>query len=110
MPSIFFIWSIIIITIRVYLFANIYIRHENKKKEFYSLMFLFVFSILLLASGRNLLTLLIGWDGLGLSSFFLVVFYKTSNPLSAGFITFLTNRLGDGFILITLVGLSYLPS
>ena len=43
---------------------------------------------------------LLGWDGLGLTSFLLVVYYQSSHSLGAGLITVLTNRLGDvGLIL-----------
>jgi NADH:ubiquinone oxidoreductase subunit 5 (subunit L)/multisubunit Na+/H+ antiporter MnhA subunit len=48
----------------------------------------------------NLLTVLLGWDGLGFTSFLLVIYYQNSYSLGAGLITVFTNRLGDvGLIL-----------
>jgi NADH-ubiquinone oxidoreductase chain 5 len=46
------------------------------------------------------MALLIGWDGLGLVSFLLVIHYQTPNALGAGIITILSNRVGDAFLLL----------
>lgn len=69
-------------------------------KRFALLVVLFVVSINLLIYSSNLVVVLIGWDGLGLTSFLLVVYYQNSYSLGAGLITVLTNRIGDvGLIL-----------
>lgn len=48
---------------------------------------------------------LIGWEGLGFSSYFLVVFLRTRGGLGGAIQTILTNRLGD-IGLLCAIGLS----
>lgn len=62
----------------------------------------FVASIVCLVFIPNFFTLLIGWDGLGLTSFLLVIYYQSRNRLYAGIITAITNRVGDVLILCCL--------
>jgi NADH-ubiquinone oxidoreductase chain 5 len=47
----------------------------------------------------NLLRLILGWDGLGVTSYLLVRFYRSEKSFNARILTVLTNRLGDVAIL-----------
>lgn len=51
----------------------------------------------------HFLFLLIGWDGLGLTRFLLVIYYLSDSSWAAGMKTFLINRIGDRFFIICLV-------
>ena len=73
--------------------------------RFRLILILFVASILVLILRPNLISILLGWDGLGLSSYLLVVYYNSAKSYNAGIITALTNRVGDGLI-ISAVGLA----
>jgi NADH:ubiquinone oxidoreductase subunit 5 (subunit L)/multisubunit Na+/H+ antiporter MnhA subunit len=70
---------------------------EKNITGFLILLFIFITSILFLIFSPNFFFLLLGWDGLGVSSYFLVVFYKNYSRSVAGIVTFLVNRFGDIF-------------
>lgn len=71
-------------------------------------MLAFVGSMVVLVFINTLFGALVGWDGLGITSFLLVIFFKSRKTLGSGMITALTNRIGDAFLLV-LLGLSFLP-
>ena len=93
---------VLFISANVLRFAITYIAHENFNLRFIILVLLFVLSINLLIFIPNLIVLLIGWDGLGLIRFLLVIFYQNNKSLRAGIITALTNRLGDAILLLAI--------
>lgn len=75
---------------------------EPIKTSFAFVVFLFVISMIFLIVRPNLLRVILGWDGLGLVSFLLVVYYSNFKSFGAGIITCLRNRIGDGAILIAI--------
>lgn len=76
---------------------------ELNMSRFIFLLLAFVTSIGLLIFSPNLVRLLLGWDGLGLVSYCLVIFYQNYKSLNAGILTVLSNRVGDVFILAAIV-------
>lgn len=70
--------------------------------RFIILVLLFVFSIILLIIRPNIIRILLGWDGLGLVSYCLVIYYQNLKSYNAGILTALRNRIGDVFILIAI--------
>lgn len=77
-------------------------RGEILKNSFAFVVFLFVVSIAFLIISPNFLRVILGWDGLGLVSFLLVVYYSNYKSYGAGIITCLRNRIGDGAILVAM--------
>ncbi len=79
----------------------------SKSTYFLWLTVIFVLSMLFVISMSNLFFAMLGWDGLGLISFFLIVYYQNQSSIVSGVFTLLINRLGDGFFLFRLVLLFY---
>lgn len=94
-----FISSIVIFYREEYMFGDLTIN------RFILLVVIFVLSIILLIISPNLISILLGWDGLGLVSYCLVIYYQNVKSFNAGILTVLTNRIGDVALLISIVWL-----
>lgn len=94
--------TVLFIAANVIRFSNIYIKDDPYINRFTALVILFVASINILIFIPHFMALLLGWDGLGITSFILVVYYQNPKSLAAGIITALTNRIGDVLILISI--------
>jgi NADH-quinone oxidoreductase subunit L len=84
----------------IHLYSIGYMHGDPKFSKFFLYLNLFVFSMLMLVLGDNLLLTFLGWEGVGACSYFLIAFWfsKDANA-SAGKKAFVTNRIGDwGFM------------
>jgi NADH-quinone oxidoreductase subunit L len=73
-----------------------YMHAENEERRYFAYMALFVFSMLLLVMGGNLLLLLAGWGMVGLSSYLLIGFYQEKqSAIAAAKKAFVMNAFGD---------------
>jgi len=97
-----FISTVLTIATSVIQFAKTYIQHDKTCDRFIILVLLFVISIIFLILFPHTIILLLGWDGLGITSFVLVIYYNNPKRLGAGIITALTNRIGDVMLLVTI--------
>ena len=95
-----FSFTVLFISSNVINFSNYYIQDEVFIKRFVHLVLLFVLSINFLIFIPHIIGLLLGWDGLGITSFVLVIYYQNYKSLAAGIITALRNRVGDVIILL----------
>uniref|UniRef100_A0AAU7YSF6 NADH-ubiquinone oxidoreductase chain 5 n=1 Tax=Haematopinus quadripertusus TaxID=1453187 RepID=A0AAU7YSF6_9NEOP len=93
-----FLFTVFVVSFLVFSYSQSYLS-ENYNK-FIILLFLFVMSMCLLCLSSSLFWILMGWDGLGLTSFCLILFYQNWNSFNSGLITFLINRLGDMFLIV----------
>ncbi len=85
----------------IHVYSTGYMGHEGGYYRFFGYLNLFMFSMLTLILGNNLLLLFVGWEGVGLCSYLLIGFYFLRKSASdAGKKAFIVNRIGDaGFIL-----------
>lgn len=105
-----FLVTVLLIALSVKFFSAYYLQGIVLSAQFHITLGVFVLSILALILRPNLITLILGWDGLGISSYLLVIFYKRTKSLNAGLLTGISNRVGDGLILIVLSGFYVCPS
>ncbi|APQ10789.1 NADH-quinone oxidoreductase subunit L [Pseudomonas oryzihabitans] len=83
----------------IHLFASWYMRGEEGYSRFFAYTNLFVFSMLLLVLGDNLLLLYFGWEGVGLCSYLLIGFYYSERANgNAALKAFIVTRVGDVFM------------
>lgn len=94
--------TVLFISANVIYFASTYIEGDKFNQRFRHTVLLFVASMNLLIFIPNLICLLLGWDGLGIVSFVLVIYYQNPKSLAAGIITALINRVGDVIILLSI--------
>ena len=106
--SYYFLFLVRLISGSVIIFSTRYIIREKFFSRFIMLVFFFVISIYLLILSPNLISLLLGWDGLGVTSYLLVIFYQSNKSYNAGILTAITNRLGDVGLLISISMLLFL--
>ena len=102
-----FLRVVSLISIFVIIYSLYYIEGEFNNSRFIFILFSFVFSIFLLIIRPNIIRLILGWDGLGLSSYALVIFYQNERSANSGIITVLRNRIGDATILLAIGWILY---
>nr|WPO01470.1 NADH dehydrogenase subunit 5 [Eocanthecona thomsoni] len=98
--SLLFMGSVLLISSMVILYSNTYMLNDVFKVRFLYIVLLFVLSMMFLIISPNLISILLGWDGLGLVSYCLVIYYQNYKSYNAGMLTILSNRIGDVSILI----------
>nr|YP_009155108.1 NADH dehydrogenase subunit 5 [Spoladea recurvalis]AII03052.1 NADH dehydrogenase subunit 5 [Spoladea recurvalis] len=100
--SLLFMMFVLLISSVVIYYSKSYMSSELNLNRFIILVLLFVFSMILLIISPNIISILLGWDGLGLVSYCLVIYYQNMKSYNAGMLTALSNRIGDVFILMVI--------
>ncbi len=85
----------------IHLYSIGYMEHDPQFPKFFVYLNLFVASMLLLVLGSNLVMTFLGWEGVGVCSYFLIAFwFDRPSAASAGKKAMIFNRIGDaGFLL-----------
>nr|YP_009185912.1 NADH dehydrogenase subunit 5 [Oxypoda acuminata]ALO70803.1 NADH dehydrogenase subunit 5 [Oxypoda acuminata] len=100
--SLLFMSFVLYISSMVIYYSNEYMMGDNNLNRFILLVVMFVLSMMLLIISPNLISILLGWDGLGLVSYCLVIYYQNIKSYNAGMLTALTNRIGDVALLLSI--------
>ncbi len=85
----------------IHVYSIGYMGHEGGYYRFFGYLNLFMFSMLVLVLADNYLMMFVGWEGVGLCSYFLIGFYFLRKSASdAGKKAFVVNRIGDAAFLL----------
>ncbi len=85
----------------IHIYSYGYMHDDRDFPRYFTYLNLFVFFMLILVSANNFLLMFVGWEGVGLCSYFLIGFwYEKKSASDAGKKAFIVNRIGDyGFLL-----------
>ena len=88
----------------IHVYAVGYMQEEFSYYRFFAYFNLFVSAMLLLVMGNNFLLMFIGWEGVGLCSYFLIGYYfEKKSACDAGTKAFIVNRIGDFAFLLAIM-------
>ncbi len=92
----------------IHLYSISYMHDDDNMHKFFAYLNLFVFFMITLVVGSNLLVMFIGWEGVGLCSYLLIGFwYKNQDYNNAAKKAFIMNRIGDLGFLVGMFILAY---
>nr|YP_009185990.1 NADH dehydrogenase subunit 5 [Sphaeridium bipustulatum]ALO70932.1 NADH deshydrogenase subunit 5 [Sphaeridium bipustulatum] len=100
--SLLFMSFVLFISSMVIYYSMEYMEGDLNINRFIMLVVMFVASMMLLIISPNLISILLGWDGLGLVSYCLVIYYQNVKSYNAGMLTALSNRIGDVALLMSI--------
>nr|ADO60572.1 NADH dehydrogenase subunit 5 [Elateroides dermestoides] len=100
--SLLFLSFVLFISSMVINYSEEYMSGDLMLNRFILLVIMFVLSMVLLIISPNLISILLGWDGLGLVSYCLVIYYQNVKSYNAGMLTALINRIGDVALLMSI--------
>ena len=93
----------------IHIYSISYMHDDENLNKFFAYLNLFIFFMITLVTGSNLLMMFIGWEGVGLCSYLLIGFwYKNPDYNDAAKKAFIMNRIGDLGFLIGIFILGYL--
>nr|AWV84089.1 NADH dehydrogenase subunit 5 [Tettigades sp. 1 PL2017]AWV84102.1 NADH dehydrogenase subunit 5 [Tettigades sp. 1 PL2017] len=100
--STMFLSTVMFISSTVILYSGEYMSEDKTINRFIYIVMMFVVSMMMLIISPNMVSIIIGWDGLGLVSYCLVIYYQNILSNNAGMLTALMNRIGDVAILMSI--------
>nr|WQA09962.1 NADH dehydrogenase subunit 5 [Cirriformia sp.] len=98
--SFMMIITVTFIAANIYMFSTSYMNQDPFIYRFSMILLMFIFSMYLFVLTPHTIFFLLGWDGLGIVSFLLIIYYQSPTALAGGMFTALSNRVGDSFILL----------
>nr|QVJ97805.1 NADH dehydrogenase subunit 5 [Rhipicephalus microplus] len=101
--SCMFSFIVLLISGLVLWYSFSYMMLDKNKVSFCWMVLFFILSMLLLILMPNMCMLILGWDGLGLVSYCLVIYYQSVNSYNSGMMTIISNRIGDVMMIMMII-------
>nr|AYR05221.1 NADH dehydrogenase subunit 5 [Cryptorhynchinae sp. 4 ACP-2013] len=108
--TLLFMSFVLFISSMIIKYSSEYMAGDLNINRFIYLVILFVCSMMFMIMSPSLISILLGWDGLGLVSYALVIYYQNIKSANAGMLTALSNRVGDAALLMSIALLLSLGS
>ncbi len=110
--SIFMVLFITFVGGLIHIYASGYMKTDKGYGKFFFYFNLFLASMLLLVLADSPIIMFIGWEGVGVCSYFLIsYYYEDTKNVQAGNKAFIANRVGDlGFIIAMITMIYYVGS
>nr|AAS77039.1 NADH dehydrogenase subunit 5 [Aleurochiton aceris] len=103
--SLMFSSCVFMITTSIIVYSKLYMENSNKLTTFIKIIMLFIMSMTILIFSTNMISMLLGWESLGLTSFVLIMFYQNKKSIMSAMYTMIMNRFGDIMILISMLNM-----
>nr|YP_009502261.1 NADH dehydrogenase subunit 5 [Blastopsylla occidentalis]AWU48864.1 NADH dehydrogenase subunit 5 [Blastopsylla occidentalis] len=103
--SLTFSLTVILISSLILIYGNEYMGKNCY--QFLWLTILFILFMIIMIYSPSILGVILGWDGLGLISYCLVIYYNSTDAFNSGFITAASNRLGDSMLIMSIIWFSF---
>nr|AXE73255.1 NADH dehydrogenase subunit 5 [Bemisia tabaci] len=96
-----FTLMVMIVTTSIMIYSQFYI--QKKKVMFLKILIMFMASMVMLILSPNMVTLIMGWEGLGMTSFSLIMFYQNKSSVMSSMYTMMMNRVGDITLMVAMM-------
>nr|BAV82905.1 NADH dehydrogenase subunit 5 [Trichuris trichiura] len=105
LPKLMMYFNLIVISLSIFImyFSIFYMSSDLSMHRFTVLMIIFMISMIIMNSSNSCWTTWIGWEGLGVSSYLLIMFYNNWKANNSAVSTILLNRIGDFCLLICML-------
>nr|YP_087048.1 NADH dehydrogenase subunit 5 [Tetraleurodes acaciae]AAU14153.1 NADH dehydrogenase subunit 5 [Tetraleurodes acaciae] len=100
--SSFFMFSVATISSAIITYNKFYMPKDQVTK-FTKTILTFVLSMMILIASPNLVSVMLGWEGLGMSSFILIMFFMNKKSMMSSIYTMIMNRMGDIMMMIAMM-------
>nr|ALR69359.1 NADH dehydrogenase subunit 5 [Bemisia tabaci] len=96
-----FTTMVLVVTTSILIYSKFYI--EKSKMMFSKVLIMFMTSMMMLIMSSNMVSLVVGWEGLGMTSFVLIMYYQNKKSMMSSMYTIMMNRIGDITLLVSMM-------